>query len=512
MKTRKFYSAILVALLMLPFEYAISQEYQVQSDYQGTQAALLTPWPVFEQSVQSFAQSSRTFEQQTENVFWKLGQFEFQLTNLHTQVSTAFDVANANVDRFNLASKNMEIQVQVARVAIDQIIEQVVDGAIVRVHIQAECGPLTISNTVARATGILLYQFGPDRISTQLNQFDLQWPTQSWTVSNVICKGPAGFSETLQTELMSRLKSSDEIKPWISHIVADKIQVGVDQLIQRIKVPTAVPLPQQTRPITMTFSGFEARSEGLVTRANLVWNANSTIRTRPFVVPQWPTGVPTHQPTLLLPQEGLSDYMTASVLAAPEIKKIDLQKVESFHNLMHSRIQQLFAWPDLFHYAKASPFSLQLKRPSSFSLKWNANGTARAHLDVQAWVLSFREGKTWNYLNLRSNATGVLSPTVTDGKFQLRAQLDEANVKPAYSVSYTEAFEPKTFLSTRILSDLVKNLRGVYSYSAALPDLTLEPLGLARAQSWINIGNGSIAIPFKFLETSDVPPIAPLAH
>jgi hypothetical protein len=497
MRTNKIFSVFMMTVLMAPAAVAQSPAYHETSDYQGTEAALLTPWTVFENSIRSYAGPRKKFEQNVETSTLNIGPYRWILSGLNWKVVSEFETNDVTENQVNLSSKNLQIQVQISKASIDQYIEQVVNGAILRVRVQAECGPLTLVQNAAQAEGTIHYEFNSRNILAQLDQFDLQWADGSWSVSSINCKGPTGFAETLQQELTSRLRSAQEVRPFIHDFLKQKVQSEVAELVENLKTPKVLPIPKQVLPLTVSFLKFEARDEGLVTRAQLVWGSSKEARVRAFAVASWPSQVSNTKPTLLIPQAGLGDYISANVAAQPDWQRGNLRQVEFFKKVIGSRFVQFFVWPDLFNYSKtSSPFYLTAARPSYFAMNWNKDGSAAVSIATKAWIQSYRDNQWWNYVLVEGTASGVLAPSIVDGRFKVLARLNRSQIDTRFGEDYVRTYNPNTYIANGTLNSVVSEVGKSYEYEAALPDLNLGLLGTARAQAWKSLGNGAIAVPF----------------
>ena len=494
MRSIKNLAATLLVLLISSFAIASDLGYQEKVILQGTEAALFTPWPVFENSLKSWATTRRSYSQVTNSMTLNFGQYQFQLSKFTFQFDSLFSTRSSATNEISLSSQNLQIRLHVDRLSIDQILEQVVNGVVLKVHIVADCGAVDLSQSQATTGGVLQYQFGANSVSTQLKQFALQWPTQSWTVSNIQCTGPSGFNQTLQTELNSELRTANQVLPMVQAALANQIQTQASTLVSSLSTPAFLATSSQTLPVRVEFANFESRPEGLLSHLRFIWGANGG-NLRPFNPAQWPQ-IAGNQPVLLMPQDGISDFIQANVEAQPTYTKVDLQQYDFFKKLRASSFLDFFVWPDLATYCDNSPFSLLVEHPHALKIQWNGDASASLSATGVAWVQSVKDKQQWYYLKIWGPVSGTVTPKLNDGNFSATLSLDNHNYQIAMVEDYVRAYDPNRYMATSVFNDFLATSNKNFSLNFQIPNLQLGPLGQATAKNLKAYPGQIIGMPF----------------
>lgn len=499
MQVRRYLSQIALLSALISSQ-AIGQQklgYHDLAYYQGAEVILFTPWSVFETTLSSYAGPQKNFKKDILSTTWDLDQFHWNLSGVHLNASANFSTTQApgSIDFHSTSSR---IRVNVDQIGIKQYVERVVDGVLVRVWVEAECGPLTLTQTSATLDGHIAYQFNARDISTRLDRFNLQWPAQTWEVAPIRCTGPEGFPELLAQELRNRMTTAEQVQPWIQDAFAQEIQGEVDALVAKVKEPSALPVPDGTLPLELRFSRFETNDAGVLARANLIWDFSRTpARVRPLEIPRFPTDLPKNQASLIFYEDALTDLLIAEVGNLPRWTTANLNEQPEFVKLLNSCLLKLFLWPDLVHYNSNSPFWLRIGRPEIVGTRWTSNGSLVLNLQEVAWVQSLRNGYRWDYIALQGAATGTVTPKISRGRLTLSANISATGFKTSFGADYLAAFHPNQYLSDSVRQALLDQLNQQVGFSFQLPSFDLGPAGVARASSWWTLDDGLRAIPLS---------------
>lgn len=500
MSIRRYLSKFASFCLVVTASSAFGQQklgYHDFAYYQGAEIILFTPWSVFEKSLSSYAGPQKTFRKNIVSTVWDIDQFHWNLSGINLDASSNFstDQAPGSID---FRSRSSQIRVSVQQIGIKQYVERLIDGVLVRVWVEAECGPLVLTQRSARLEGHISYQFGDRDVSTRLDRFTLQWPAQSWEIAPIRCTGPEGFPDYLAQELRNRLTTAEQVQPWIQDAFAQQIQNEVSTLVDKVKEPTALPVPEGSLPIELRFTRFETSDRGVLARANMIWDFSRTpARVRPLELHRFPNDLPKNQASILFYEDALSDLIVAEVRNLPKWTTYNLNEQPEFMKLLNSCLLKLFVWPDLIHYNSKSPFWLRLARPEVTETRWAADGTLLLDFQEQAWVQSRREGFRWDYLSLQGAATGTVTPKINRGRLVLSAQVSATNFRVSFGKDYVAAFRPHQHLSKSVQEELLKQMNRQVTFEFRLPSFDMGPAGIARASSWWTLDAGLRAIPLS---------------
>ncbi len=466
----------------------------------GTVVALFTPWPVFQKSLQSLLSGYTISNQQSlpDQIVQASG-LNWHVNQISWKLKSNFITTQTSQNSLQLDSKNLQLALSIGQISVDQVIQKVVGGSTIDIHIQAQCDPIQLSQTQAHGSAHVVYQFSAASITTQVDQVQLQWPANTWSVGALNCRGPKGLDSALKNELFQQLRSSTPLLPFIQSGLATGIQSGVNQLISRLKLPTPIQVSGNKLPLHLSFAQFQSMTEGLLVYGQLTWPIQGASRTpENLMISRLPSEVATSRvPVLLTPTLGWSRLIRAEVAANPVSAKISLNQIPAFQNLLNNRLQQLFAWPDLLHYEEEDPFSFVARSLSIQTISWNDDGSLDAELSTRAVIQSQREQKVWDYLLVSGNGSTHLTPTVKNGVLSVSAQVQVPQLNFQFGDQYVETFHPPTEINSVVLDAVSQSLKTSLKFSTTLPVLDLGPLGQARFNGWESLPGALIAVPLK---------------
>lgn len=468
---------------------------------EGAVVALFTPFAFFETSLKSImtsysTQDQASFPDQVVNV----GGLNWHISGITYNIQSEFTQGALQPQSYDIQSRNLKLSIVIHQISIDQILTTQAGGVTLDIHVQATCAPITLVQNAASAGAQISYQFSPQSISTQVTQFNFQWPVQTWSISSLNCQGPAGIDSKIQAALAQNLQSADMLKPYIQNALASKIQDQVDDIVGQIKRPTPIVVAGNPLNLLITFKQFQITKLGLISYGQITWNG---IPDPTHITPLAMNDVPPElvgatDPVMITANIGWSNFIKAELAAATGPTIVNLNQQESFENLLKSNFFDFWLWPDLMNYGLSSPFNLAIDTPQPDSFTWLADGTAQLQSTASAWIQSVRQNKTWNYIRIAGKANVNIAPQITAGAFSVVANVHATNIRSQFGSDYITAFHPPQFLSPLIVAEISKNLNHSFVFSSPLPSYDLGPIGTARFNGWTPLaGGGLIAIPVK---------------
>ena len=488
------------------FLASISRAETVPSLGRGAVVALFTPFAFFEKSLQSFmttasTQDEASFPDQIVNVEG----LNWHISGIKYQIHSEFTQGRLAADSYDIQSRNLKVLISIQRISVDQVLRTNQGGISLDVHVQAACAPIQLAQNSAIASARISYQFSPQSISTDVTQFNFQWPKQTWMISSLNCQGPSGINYKIQTALANNLQSADTLKPYIQNALALKIQDQVDNIVDQIKRPAPIIVPGSPLNLVLSFKQFQITKVGLLSYGQISWNgAPDPSRVTALGIDDVPPElVQATSPVLITSNQGWTHFIDAELDASPETAKVNLNQQKSFSDILKNKVLEFFLWPDLLNYTPATPFSLAIDTPKLNSLDWQSNGSAQVQISPSAWMQVTRQNKLWNYIKLYGQARASISPQIIDGKFKVIARIQNSSIHYQYGSEYVNQFGPNQFISPLIINQLSKNLETSFVFSNSLPSFDLGPIGVARFNGWVPIHSGThIAIPVQI-----IPPI-----
>ncbi len=401
---------------------------------------------------------------------WQFDNLDWHVDGLTLKARAALSNGKLTPASYTIATGRLWVKAHIKNMSVDQIIQTVVHGVNLNIHLKADCGPITLTERHAQARLKVDYRLSPAPLEVKISSFLLSWPRSSWEIAPITCRGPKGFSTTFTNTLRMQLNNPQPIR----NLIADKIETELKSKLDAIDTPFT-----QIRPLK---SGF------LMTKGT----SNLPIKSRDlahFKVPM-----------LITYKYELSNLIRAEIRSLPDRTLIDLNKIPTFEKLAHSHFEKMFIWPDLKNFETESPFTLTMKRPKLEAIRWQNNGVFQAAVAANGWITAYRDGRFWHYLDLESNALLNCWPQIQNGRLTLFVVIDDVQFEHQIGAVYLKYFKSASLFSDKELARIfVKRIRP-YQFSRQLPKVHLGVLGSAYLNGWRPLRRGVVAIPLKISE------------
>lgn len=469
----------------------------------GSEVLLFTPWS-FLQKKMSAALNNRTVDdsQTIPSLDWQLTPWVPHLTNVQWNYASKVDLVSFTSDAVQLKTRKLSLKIVIEKLALDQIVEREIDGAILRVHVQAQCGPVTLSQDTAQMEAKFGFQIQPQQITTVLQSFNLTWAPNSWKVNDFQCQGPGGFEQTIKAELAADLASAEKLRPWLQTEIVTRAQIEADGLMTQLANP--IPVAIEKNNLVLTFKRMVGTPEGIQNHGTLVWSGKSDetnlSRLEMNRIPN--SVIKKGVPYFISPGGGWTNLLATILQKKAEVFNIDMRTIPAFVALLNSRSQQWAVWPDLQNYATNSRFNLAVARPRSYPLNWQNDGTATMNSSVNAEIQSQRAGKNWNYVDLSGSVRGRLSPRIANGKLTAQIQFSNSKFAAKMEPAYVQTFNPDPRIDPQVLQAFAEYVNEGFKYSATLPRLNLGFAGTATFTAWTGLGDQLIGMPMDLKVSS----------
>jgi hypothetical protein len=506
---RKHYLSILLAPALTctapVFAYTDSP---VPAAHSGS-AALLIPWNSFADNLGLLLKDYQAHDQESlADQVVSVDSLDWHITGVTTTVDARFKPQQFTPQFYTIGSTGLNISIGIAQIAVDQVITRTVGGVTVHVHVQAQCGPVQLSQSHAQGTAKIGYEFSMQAIRTTVSELALHWPDASWAINDFACQGPAGLDQQLKNNLAERLKNPAPFLPAIQTTLTAKIQTEVNALVDKLKKPVVVAPQRSQLPLHLVFDHFISQKAGLVVYGQLSWfstlGSAALLTPRPLGLDEpvetrietLPDAVLKSSTPVLITRRALWTQLIEAELAANHaVTVLDLSSQDFFKKLMSSRLKQWLVWPDLLNFAPTTPFHFLLEPPQVTSLTWLEDGSAQALINSGGWIQADRGGSNWNYIRLSGDASAHITPQITQGKLELNTVSSKSHVSPSFGYDYIQAFHPNVFLGPALLTSLKQSLETTLNYETALPAISLGNFGVAQFNGWSAVAPDSIAIP-----------------
>ena len=423
--------------------------------------------------------------------------------------SVVVDSVAMGPDGATVAVSKAHVHVVLNSLSVDQVIERNVGGVVVRVHLQASCGPIEIDQAAATAQARFGFDWTGGSPSAAISTLDLGWAPGSWTFNSFACTGPSGLDQLVHDGLVSYFSEPTSLKPYVESYVAANLQSSIDSVLVKLREPFvvgvsdvpgmgsmltgvgAVVSSRNAAPaITIAVGDLSPVATGVI--GDLTLRTDAKVLALPALpVPSASVlkALSSSQPSLVGGVDVLEFIVGTRLAAQSSYFRIDLQKVDAFHALMHNRIAQLFAWQDLWHYGSDAPFYLNLSNPRALTLKRSGSSGLSSTMPLSTIIQSYRDSKWWNYVVTKGTGAAVVSLGVTRGTLSYTTTISSLKISSDYGPEYAKKYNKKNAkLPDSVVSKAIVGRQAALSGTMKWPDIDLAEAGKYRGSSftWLN--------------------------
>lgn len=453
-----------------------------------SKAQLYLPWPMLNTKLNTVLSGSNSNYStkvaastiNADGIFW-------HITNIVYNGTTKKPVSHTNGSQLDFQADNSALKVTAEEISVDQIIEKVVNGATVRIHLQATCGPLTFTQPNASIASTFNIDWSTGSPTALLKSTALSWAQNSWVIQDFTCQGPEGLPQILKDQISERLKNADDFKPYLTEFLTSRVQTLVQDSLAKIRDPLTLQAGSSHQ--TFKVGKFFNVPQGLI--ADLTISTNSSDPILPPVglpSPALLSSLSSTTPTMIAPKTLFEQIVRDELNSRPTTIKSDLQQNASFHALMQDRVKQTFGWSDLTKYDKNAPFPLTIFRPKFEGVTLTSDGKLRSTFALNGIVQSYRDGKWWSWLSIGGQATAEVQLTVANGTVKYATNMNPSaaviDYASDYKVKYKKDSPPPADRMKEALTGPQSALSGTYQF----PIINLTDIGSYKLSSmkWID--------------------------
>lgn len=473
MSKSAFFRSALTALAVFSTNSAEARE---------SASTLHIPWPLIEAELKSTIDNGAAPWRSTlPDTAIVVSGWTWNLSGLRVDAQVTADAPVVTGSQLFLRASKLSARLGVDRISVDQIIEREVSGALVRIHLQASCGPIRLIQEQAQAEATLAMDWSSGSPVAHLANLGLAWSPGTWVVSEFSCEGPRGFGDLLRDEILKRTKEPSEIKPLLADWLGKELQVRLQDSLQKMKSPLSMGTGDGQLPLRV--GTMSPASTGLLVNL-LLGEASPVPPTGSLPSNNLLASLPKDAPVLLGSLDVLDVLVQNELKSQGEIVTIDARTISSLKTLLNSRFLQFFMWPDLFNYAKNSPFYLRLKIPQDVHLTTGEEGLLSATLPIQAVLQSKRDGAWWDYVTAQGKADATIDLRVSAGQLSIQTSLDNPRVSIGFGKEYKKAYGSTGWLPTSSIRQGLQGPQSALSGTRTLPDVDLGSAGRYRASQF----------------------------
>lgn len=459
-----------------------------------SKAQLYMPWPMLNTKLNTvLSGSNSSFSTKVPSSTLDAGGFLWSITNITYEAATNAPTSHTNGSVIAFEANNSSLKVTIQKIAVDQIIEKEINGAIVRIHLVADCGPLTFTQPKASVSSLFDISWSSGSPVASLKNSALSWVQNSWVINDFACNGPNGLSDILKTNISDRLRNADDFKPYLTEFLTSEVHGLITNTLNKVREPLTVTAAssRQTFKVGVLYN----LPQGVV--ADLTVSDSSHDDVLPPAAlpsPEILNALPSTTPSFLAGKELLEQIIRSEFNAQAASVKTDLQSVPSFHALMQDRIKQLFGWADLRKYPKNSPFPLTMFKPKFEGLAVTSANKLKTTFDLNGVAQSYRENQWWNWLVIKGKTSAEVSVTVANGRVTYNTTVTPLNTTIKYGPEYTKTFkkdsDPPQDKILAAVTGAQPKLSGTYKF----PVIELAQTGAYKLSSIKWIGSKSFIL------------------
>lgn len=453
---------------------------------------VLLPWALVNKTTTEFLQKEpQRWRDETAEMRLSFGEFEVKAKGVRWDVFGQIRGLFWDTEGAQLLATRFSARVLIEEIAVDQIIERVVAGTRVRVHLKARCGPLRLHQDSAELEGRLLLSWSGLRPVIAVGENRLHWPEKSWNLADFECTGPAGFDRILREQVTSQLAEPEMLRPWLEKGLA----AGLPQISREIEEKISTALRWTESSGARSLRAIEIRSLPAGPWISLGLGEN----TSPAEPPEFDSTVDLNRPTLWLKSDRIHELVLNEWShLVPEWTQTDLRQNGDFLKLLRSRFIQFFVWPDLWNYKTSAPFFLSTQRPDIGAWKEAGPLKFEGPLEFNSWVRSHRGGRWWNYISVRGSGPGTLQVRLAKENLVASFEGQARSVKLGFGQEYKKAYPSTGWLAASTLASTLKKTSLKTEASWAVPRVNLGAAGGSwQAEEMLQDRDGWIRIPFR---------------
>ncbi len=364
-----------------------------------------------------------------------------ELTVLASTDALEYQVSDKSI--LNKTDK-LSVTIQIPLISVDQTIEQIVAGNVIRVRVVSQCSAVSITNSGIHLTSNMNWNWINNFPSPVLSDLQIDWTENSWMISDFQCSGPLGINSIF----ISQIKAGLGDRRFIQSLIFEKIKSAV--------------LGQWSSAKDSLFSGINSKVklDGIA-----VWNAKGagllgTLTTdvnqevaaleKQVLNKSEFTTMNFDKQKIIVPKILITSMAKQTIQSTP-IKTMNIRENEGFMGLLRSRFLQFFLWPDLLNFRKDSRFEVSFKSFYNVVVQWTSKKTAQISGNLNATFDAEREKKFAPYLDLAFGFSVNADITKSAQDIDISAKSPSIDFKYRFESIYLKKFNSSQRISGIII-------------------------------------------------------------
>lgn len=362
----------------------------------------------------------------------------------------------------------MNAQINISRLAIDQLVTREFNGNVIQVRLKAECSPISI--TIQNFTAETIFQFRESERGwlPYFTDSGLVIPSGGWRISSFTCSGIGGLAEEIRTSINKTLQNPAIFRDLMNNWISSRISSLLTQSWEKYSSHPEIEISSIGKP----------SAEGVVIFGTLRLETNAEI----LLPSLTQLHLSADHPQFIISKAGLEKIIESQFLKyAPE--HFNLQEIAAFHDLMSSRVKQYFAWPDLRRFRSDTPFLLSTYKDQARLRLTRRGNNWQANVEANGVIRTLIGYSPIDYILFGMGISTPVSIGLNHGLLEITNQEVNLSLAWNYGLLYQLIYRPDNRIAIDILKTSLKKFFSNQRIQHKLPSLHLKDREL-RLTNW----------------------------
>ncbi|MCB0366995.1 MAG: hypothetical protein H6624_00220 [Bdellovibrionaceae bacterium] len=386
-----------------------------------------------------------------------------------------------------------EMNFQIDRVETSQLIEQVINGVRVRVHIQGSCEGISakLIDDKVQADLRLSRVIQPSKLHWNLE--DLFITNQNWRfeLSIARCHAPQGYEAILKDEIQRYLEQTALWQGTVQGLIQEKVDQWSAQVSSQLLMAAPIDLGFTNFKMIMVPESLDENARrDLIIRGHIHGhfpNSRAPAQVLKVEFDQGDGGLDGSEGTALaVPPRLIANLLGAFSANGELYRTIRFQEVEGLRDLMRSRWYQFFLWPDLMNYSKKTNFALQIfgRQAPHVSEVSSLDGVLRGTF---YWPMSAKMFLPWkgnfvSYMDFQTDFRALPEMEVKSDGIHVRFPHPSMTLEYQWDQNYLSQFYPWTHFAHKSIGSRIKDVVEEVDWILPLPQLKVKEKLVLKAK------------------------------
>ena len=461
--------------------------------------ALFTSWTFVKSAIQNYFKAVANYHQiSIPDQMWSIDQINWHIQGIKFSSNAVLSGGVLTDSTYSVNSNHLGIKVNVNDVWVNQTIHETIDGVVFIVHFKANCGPISLTQTNARASVTINYKFLPQSVQANASSLKLDWPANSWVIAPISCQGPKGFSTTLTQALQQQLNNPRVVQNFMHQKIDAALANELNTINSKFNVPIPIQILKNSLSITMKLAQFKTLSTGILISSIVSWPGLPPTYSGPPLPIQDIDFNRFNEPVIISEKQDWAKLLQAEFARLPIPSTFNLNKISLFNSFRTSEVEEYLIWPNLVNFQPNSPFTLLIDHPLLGAFRWKKNVNFQLSAVDNGWLKAFRDGQYWHYLDLNALAKFNFAPQINNGRLNAKFTVHDGQLNYQFNQEYADRYGHfNHFINNLYLVYTAEKWGAPYDISYRLPTLRLSFFGSAEFDGLKSESPNLITIPLK---------------